>query len=364
MKRYIEIDALRGLMIILMTIRHYEGAFSNYGINIFSFITEAEVFVFLSGLIAGLLYTEKQNYSPAKVAVNYSRIIKIYSYHVTNIAIVASLFILFSFLDLINPSSYEAYGLDSLTSTPIESLSLSLVFLYMPRYLDILPLFFMSSLVVPISLSFFSNRKALQVLGLSFLLWLIPQASPLIFQHENPFINLKEAPFYEGYFNLLSWQFLFVISAYIGFSFQEIQRFYSSSKIFVIAFLLCCMFAIFKITTYLYKDIELPEILESKPHLGLLRITNLLSLSLVTYWVIKNKFIPFKKFTFISSLGKYSLEVFTFHVIIVYLSILIRDYFDYSILSGVQKIGVDIITLPILILCLSIPVFLKQKRHA
>ena len=56
MQRRYELDTLRGLLLILMTLTHLPTRLSAYSSQAFGFVSAAEGFVFLSGLVAGMVY--------------------------------------------------------------------------------------------------------------------------------------------------------------------------------------------------------------------------------------------------------------------------------------------------------------------
>jgi hypothetical protein len=55
-KRWSEIDALRGLMLVLMTLTHLPTRFSDPLGQPFGFVSAAEGFVFLSAFMAGYIF--------------------------------------------------------------------------------------------------------------------------------------------------------------------------------------------------------------------------------------------------------------------------------------------------------------------
>jgi hypothetical protein len=57
MKRYWEIDALRGLMLVLMTVTHLPTRLTDPLGQPFGFVSAAEGFVLLSAFVAGLVYS-------------------------------------------------------------------------------------------------------------------------------------------------------------------------------------------------------------------------------------------------------------------------------------------------------------------
>jgi hypothetical protein len=55
-RRSVLIDFLRGLCLVLMTVDHLPVSLAKFTWQTFGFISAAEGFVFLSGLVAGLVY--------------------------------------------------------------------------------------------------------------------------------------------------------------------------------------------------------------------------------------------------------------------------------------------------------------------
>jgi hypothetical protein len=55
--RDVRIDALRGLMLAVMTMDHFPSLFLDYTYGSLGYVTMAEGFIFLSGLVAGRVYT-------------------------------------------------------------------------------------------------------------------------------------------------------------------------------------------------------------------------------------------------------------------------------------------------------------------
>ncbi len=73
MKRYWEIDALRGLMLVLMTVTHLPTRLTDPLGQPFGFVSAAEGFVLLSAFVAGLVY---QPHRPcARVEVDAQRVL-------------------------------------------------------------------------------------------------------------------------------------------------------------------------------------------------------------------------------------------------------------------------------------------------
>ncbi len=56
MERDIRLDALRGLVLAWMTINHLSGPLHAYSFETLGFVSSAEGFVFISGIVAGMVY--------------------------------------------------------------------------------------------------------------------------------------------------------------------------------------------------------------------------------------------------------------------------------------------------------------------
>ncbi len=56
MERDIRLDALRGLVLAWMTLNHLGGPLQAYSFQTLGFVSSAEGFVFISGIVAGMVY--------------------------------------------------------------------------------------------------------------------------------------------------------------------------------------------------------------------------------------------------------------------------------------------------------------------
>jgi hypothetical protein len=87
MKRFVELDILRGFLLLLMVVNHaptYLRIFTDQPIGFFS---TAEGFVFVSAFLAGMLFqrrSEKQGFDAARAAT-VSRALRIYRAHLVTL---------------------------------------------------------------------------------------------------------------------------------------------------------------------------------------------------------------------------------------------------------------------------------------
>src|SRR6202047_1373383 len=83
MKRLIEIDILRGFLLLMMVVNHAPSPLRIFTDQPIGFFSTAEAFVFVSAFLAGLLFqrrTEKQGVQAARAAT-VARAVRIYRAH-------------------------------------------------------------------------------------------------------------------------------------------------------------------------------------------------------------------------------------------------------------------------------------------
>jgi len=205
--RDLRFDSLRGLMIVAMTVNHLPSslrAFTDGSLGIFS---AAEGFVFLSGLLIGLVYARRlRRDGPAglRQAV-VQRATRIYVWHVASFlsALVAVQVCsrLTGFCSWASPPLFYAH--------PWLAAVLGPALLYQPGLLDILPMYCVFVLLVPPVLNALAAGRHWRVLGWSFFAWFVVQWVP-------PVDGAPLYPIHVGSFNIFAWQFLFVSGVVIG----------------------------------------------------------------------------------------------------------------------------------------------------
>ena len=167
----------------------------------------AEGFVFLSGLLAGLVYTRRLRSSgeTGLRGLAIERANKIYGWHLAAfiLALVAVLITdhIGAFCSLTSPQLFHR--------NPLLALVLGSSMLYQPGLLDILPMYCGLVLLMPLVLPALERGRRGWVIGLSFLGWLAVQGAPAV----------DGAPFFPinlGSFNWFAWQFLFVLGLVLG----------------------------------------------------------------------------------------------------------------------------------------------------
>jgi len=210
MKRLIEFDALRGILLLMMIVNHSPSALRRLTDQPLGFFTTAECFVFVSAFLAGMLFRKRSEKLGFEVARSSAlrRTLRIYWVHVATIAFT---FILGSFFLTDLPGIRNL--LDHFLLNPWPAILASLALLFRPPLMDILPIYILFSFLTPAA--FYASQRWgwKPVLVLSFSTWLIAQT------HFREMIleDLKGFSFIQlGPFDLFAWQFLWIGGLFIG----------------------------------------------------------------------------------------------------------------------------------------------------
>ncbi|MDF7814354.1 OpgC domain-containing protein [Hymenobacter sp. YC55] len=314
MKRSAQLDFFRGLLLIVITIDHaltYNNIIKRFTYEFFGWVSAAEGFVYISGLTAGLVYyhkyVEKGEQHVVKAARN--RVITLYKYHV------ALLF--FAFLIIISNyyiTEYWSQYYGYLFQKPLLSIILSSALLYQPMFMDILPMYTIFVAFIPILVKCFNKGLVWQVLTASIAIYI---AGALIHPYHIIDALVSNKNIQTGFYNLLCWQLLFVLGAISGFMFysDRTKKIINSRYIFCVCTSVAFVLFIEKNLHLGISEINIERLTE-KSGLGIVRLVNFLVLCfMVIYAAARNKNWFVNKY--ICYLGKYSLEVFSFHIVLI-----------------------------------------------
>ena len=210
MKRYVEFDILRGVLLLLMSVDHSPSSLRRFTDQPLGFFSTAECFVFLSAFLARMLFSkraEKLGFAAARSA-SIHRAGRIYRAHLVTLSFA---FILGSFFLSELPGIRNM--LDRYLMDPWAAIGGSLALLFRPPLMDILPMYVLFSFLTPAA--FWAARRWgwKTVLFVSFSVWVIAQTDVreilVNASHDLPFVQL-------GPFDLLAWQFLWLGGLFIG----------------------------------------------------------------------------------------------------------------------------------------------------
>ncbi|VTU35315.1 OpgC domain-containing protein [Variovorax sp. PBL-E5] len=219
MKRYWEIDALRGLMLVLMTLTHLPSRLTDPMGQPIGFVSAAEGFVLLSAFMAGLVYSRRA-YREGVDAMRrafWRRALKIY------LCQAATLLFLFTIITAVGLHIDQPAVKNLLSyylAQPHKAFVYSLLLVYEPALLDILPMYIFFMLMSPWVLAFALRHGWTGVMVASATLWGLAQfgLSEWLYELAARWLGLP-VPFHEmGAFNAFAWQFLWFVGLWMGAS--------------------------------------------------------------------------------------------------------------------------------------------------
>jgi len=234
-QRDLRLDFFRGLSLIFIFIDHIPyNVLSYFTLQSNTFFDAAEVFIFISGYTAALVYGRRLAAKGAVYATAqiWRRAWTLYVAHIF-------LFVLFiaevsyTAATFHNPMYNDEMRVADFLDEPHVAIVQALLLRFQPAFLDILPMYIVLLLIFP-AILLGLRRHWLLVLAPSAALYLIVQ----IFD-----ISVTAYPEGHWYFNPLAWQFLFVSGAVLahlnaeGYEFTRLLRsaFPIAAVVFVVA---------------------------------------------------------------------------------------------------------------------------------
>lgn len=208
-QRDLRLDFFRGVALVLIFIDHVpENVLSYFTLQAVGFYDAAEVFIFISGFTAALVYGRRvvdkgALYASAQVLRRawqlYVAHIFLFMLFIAEVSYTATTFK--------NPMYNEEMRVADFLDEPHIAVVKALLLQFQPTFLDILPMYIVMLLIFPVVL-LGMRRHALLVLVPSLLLYLMVQV-----------FGISVPAYPEGhvwYFNPLAWQFLFIAGALLG----------------------------------------------------------------------------------------------------------------------------------------------------
>jgi len=309
MSRDQRLDALRGLLLLIMAAVHVPTPVSHALQEPFGFIGNAEGFFFLSACLAGRVYGNnylKNGWEPMSQRL-WGRARVVYYFHIG--MVVPVVFIAWALSSRLVPVANHFHVF---LVHPWGALALMPLLLHQPPLFDILPLYVILLGATPWLLAVARRCGWLPVLTASFLCWLAAQGN---------WARLDTAallPFRWGSFNLFAWQFLWACGVAAGETSVRRKLFSPSSRWwFGVPAALIVAFALM-VRHGLWPDTWFPPVLfgwMDKWSLGPLRL-----LSFGAWAVFLMAWNPRPPGWLLSPtalLGRHSLAVFTFHLPLV-----------------------------------------------
>jgi hypothetical protein len=345
MKRFEIIDGMRGYFLVFMVLNHliFAGGYFLVKINHnqLAFVEDAQGFVFLSGLMIGMVYARKMikaGYSAGRSAV-YSRAFELYRYAMGLVlaVMVAQMILPGAYTTWFNWLGYTTFD-DPLRLAAIAT------FFYQPTFMDILPQYIVYMLFAPILIKLVLDDKWHYVVAGSIMLWMAGQLGlhQLVTIPINEMIMGADDQGIRVSFNLLGWQIVFFSGLVLGAltSSNKINwgKILSPENTFIpkVALVLVLFFLPLRLITA--NELMPPHMIgkfasmEIRADFGPVYLLNFAAVGLLVTWLIvagpKHKAAWVRSiasaltwvFTlrYLRLLGRHSLHVYVWHVAIVY----------------------------------------------
>lgn len=324
-----ELDALRGLFLVWMTLTHLPTHFSDFMNNPFGFVSSAEGFVIISALLVGRLSIRETQQNATGVRIRlWKRTLQIYGYHLVMLALaftVAGAFAVHTHRAAISNL------LNFYLAHPVTAIVGSVFLLYCPPLLDILPMYVIFLFFTPLLLSAAVRFGWRRILLASGGVWALAQFGLRdVVYHGIEHVTHLKIPLQEtGSFNLFAWQAIWIAGLWLGAQTALQKPILRKLPGWVIG--CCCAICLFFLgVRYSWLGPHLTQqglgMQLDKWQLGPLRVLNEASFAMVLYWMRKYllRWVAIEPFL---TLGKASLHVFCTHVVFVFigLAFLVRD---------------------------------------
>ena len=326
-KRLWELDAVRGLMLVLMTLTHLPTRLSNPTGQPFGFVSAAEGFVMLSAFMAGMVYTarERREGADAMRGAFFKRALKIYA---CQIALLIFLMTVVALMGLLIGQEAIINLIGFYLDRPLAALFSGLLLIYSPPLLDILPIYIVFMLVSPLLLLHGLHRGWGGILGLSLLAWLLAQfdLGEAVYNAVTSVAPIPVPYRQTGSFEIWAWQFLWVLGLWMGS--MQAERPDAPPTVFprwmvrtAIAVALVGFVWRHVIGQNPFPGHGTLQPLFDKWHLGPLRLINFMALLLLTMhfapWLRRH--LP--RLPVLETLGRASLPVFCAHLVLALLAL-------------------------------------------
>jgi hypothetical protein len=212
-----DLDALRGLFLLLMLVTHVPTRLGGILGQPFGFVSAAEGFVMLSAFMAGLVYGGRA-LREGDLAMRQAlrrRALKVYLSHV------ALLVFAFGVIARVGVARHEPAVTNLLSfylAHPAAALTSASLLLHNPALLDILPMYILFMLLSPPLLAHGRHHGWGAIVAASAALWFAAQcgAGPALYAWVDAWVPLPIPHRDMGAFSLLAWQFIWVLGLWMG----------------------------------------------------------------------------------------------------------------------------------------------------
>lgn len=319
--RILVLDVCRGFMLFVMTFNHlvafpFIGATALYNYTMdaaygkFGLISNSEGFFFIAGITAGIVYgrllLQKRDLEVwSRISKRIKQMYGIYAVLMAGFAMFAAFnheyHANWKMLHTMIWVWIDQPGIHYFLDHPLNGFAMGLAFLYQPPFFDLFATYIFLFALTPFLLNQLKKERTAYLLIASIICYIAAQYDPGILER----ILLTYLPVKLSWFHLGAIQILFVMGLILGFLFVK-GRLPNLHKVFVGAIAL-----LLGIAGWLFiSGIDI----QNAPHLGLLRLS-LFCLKAYAVFLARH-WITFKP---LALLGRHSLVVFTYHIVLTFL---------------------------------------------
>ncbi|HZB92630.1 MAG TPA: OpgC domain-containing protein [Stellaceae bacterium] len=318
--RDLRLDFFRGLSLFFIFIDHIPGnPLRFFTLHSIAFSDAAEVFIFISGYTAALVYgrSVRQHGALFASAQIYRRVWQLYVAHIF-LFMIFTAEVSYAVLTLKNPMYTEELHVGDFLTEPYIAIIKALLLQFQPTYLDILPLYIALLGFFPLVLLALERGA----------LWaLLPSAAlyALTLRHG---WGLPAYPEHLWYFNPLAWQFLFVIGASAGHARVSGRwpfphgAWLSQAAVAIVG--ICALINLTWLAHWIWPAFPavlakpLLPLVSDKSNLAPLRLVNSLALALATVYFVRphSAFLSWRIARPIIRCGQHSLYVFCLGIVL------------------------------------------------
>ena len=365
MGRRLELDAVRGLMLVWITLSHLPTIASTLVNQPFGFVSAAEGFIFLSALFTGRIYyrmAQHDGYGPMTLKL-WSRTLRLYGYH--------ALLLAFAFVVAVPIAARgNRPGLHNLLDFYFiagakQSITEAALLIYRPPLLDILPMYIIFLIFTSAALLLTRRIGWKPILWAAFTVWLFAQFG--FRQSEHAFMSKivpTRIPLNEmGSFDLWAWQFLWIAGIWLGVRWGQsnlpIETW--AKRALVPAAVIAS--ALFELRRAISHGMQLGqyEFLFDKWHLGPVRLLNFVSVAALL--IVAQSVLKLLAIRPLVLMGQSSLQVFCVHLLFCFAGLTLLG--NASMLSGWRQFGLLVVTFSAMLLTAKLfaKVEAKQERQ-
>jgi hypothetical protein len=345
MGRRLEIDAVRGLMLVWMVLTHLPTFLPPYTNQPFGFVSASEGFIFLSALFTGRIYfrlAQHDGYQAMRHKL-LMRTLRLYGYH--------ALLLAFAFLVAVPIAAHTNHpSLHNLldfyfAAGPKRSIIEAFLLIYQPPLLDILPMYIIFLFFTPAALTFSSRVGWAPILAGSTTLWFLAHLGFRGAEHDfvNRVLGIRIPLNEMGSFDLWGWQFLWILGLWSGVRWAQgnlpVEAW--ARRVVVPAAIIAAILLPFRYAVGRWVELGAFEPLFDKWHLGAVRLINFAAVA-----VLLIRFQSILKPLAVRPLvmlGQASLQVFCVHILFCFAGLTLLG--NASMLNGWEQMSLLAVTL-------------------